>query len=768
MKRAVFFRASCFQVLLFVFVAISTTAQESIWKQFSSANSGLPNESVKCITADQNGNIWVGTYMKGIGVYDHQEWKIYNTENSNLPHNYINCIEVDSENIIWIGTDGGGAARFDGENWTVFNYKNSDLPSDVVMDIECQPDGTVWIGTYFDGLAKFKNNQWTLYNTENSELLSNKIICLESDTNNALWAGTHGGGLVTYNGTNWKIFNERNSNLPTDYIYCVSIDDKNQKWIGTGGGGVALYNDIYWEIFDTHNSDLSDNNIRPCTLGKNGFIWTGTYIGGLVGFDGFQWYIYDNNNSSVPDDEINCLYYSNDTTLWIGTERNGIIVMQDTTHIIPIVEEEVVVSNTNQIIFDKGISEVVTPEPDTPAAEPIITETIEPTDIDEVYAQSRIYIVMNATDLHNNPSLEKLYLRSFKILLYEREQIDIDYEVTFVIFSSNENIKPQIFTLNNKQKELFFNKEIIYLDNIQTCQGALEVAYNKLAVNMVPEGTNQVMAATYYEIKGDKDAVTDLLLHHLDENNIKFTLLSFGPISWKVESEMRTMIPRGGGRYYKMQPVKWYDNWSATIQFGTSIFRGDMDVSKPVSFPGEIGFALNKKVISSGLLNGGIKGQFNFGEFSGRKNNYSFENKYKEGCLNFQVILNSWFNRTTKFEKFRPYAFAGVGFISYRALVRDEKGQPFASVGYEITGSNGNATATKSDAMTELIFPIGAGVNYKLSEVFALEAELSTRYIKSDKLDSWVKMKDDKYIFFSLGLTYKFREKEFLSNVLNK
>jgi len=196
-----------------------------------------------------------------------------------------------------------------------------------------------------------------------------------------------------------------------------------------------------------------------------------------------------------------------------------------------------------------------------------------------------------------------------------------------------------------------------------------------------------------------------------------------------------------------------------------------MDVAKLVSFPGELGFALNKKVISTGLLNGGIKGQFNWGELNGRKKDYSFENKYIEACINFQVILNTWINRNFKFEKFRPYAFVGVGVIKYRTILRNGDGNIVSSYGY----NNGHGTIynegeepEKGTRMTELIFPIGGGVNYRLNDVLLLELELSTRYINSDKLDAKVAMKDDKYIFFSVGITYLFQEKEFLSNILSK
>ena len=69
-----------------------------------------------------------------------------------------------------------------------------------------------------------------------------------------------------------------------------------------------------------------------------------------------------------------------------------------------------------------------------------------------------------------------------------------------------------------------------------------------------------------------------------------------------------------------------------------SFLLKNIDVDRNISFPGVIGFAVNKQILSTGVINGGLKGQFNFGKLRGEKNDQSFENKYKEGCINFQVI----------------------------------------------------------------------------------------------------------------------------------
>ena len=47
------------------------------------------------------------------------EWVVYNTSNSGLPDNFVRSIAVDPQGNKWIGTYGGGLAKFDGVNWTV-------------------------------------------------------------------------------------------------------------------------------------------------------------------------------------------------------------------------------------------------------------------------------------------------------------------------------------------------------------------------------------------------------------------------------------------------------------------------------------------------------------------------------------------------------------------------------------------------------------------------------------------------------------------------
>jgi len=601
---------------------------------------------------------------------------------------------------------------------------------------------------------------WKVFNDENSPLLSNKVVTITKDNNNILWLGTQGGGVASYDGNNWNVYTERNSKLASDYIYSIAIDVDNNKWIGTGGGGVAVFNDIYWISFNTNNSDLTDDNIRPILIDQQGYKWIGTYIGGINIFDGESWSVFDYQNSVLPDDEITCFGYNN-KTMFIGTERSGLITAQDTLqekHTA--ITEEITSVKATSIMFDDN----------KPAEEaPVIKSDTTFVATATVSTNNSIMLVFDAADVYFDKKRLNKVLRSFRLLLNNRERIDETYKVSVLIYSSNFDVDPKKIVLDEKQLNSLQAKDVVYVEGESTFTEGIKKAFNQLTQDYNSTGNNHVIVATYKFIRDDETAKV-VIKDNYDNKYVLFTLLAFETTNWKLEHKMRSMIPKGGGHYYSINEPGIKDNWSVTGQLGFSLFRGDLDVNKNISIPGEVGFAVNKQVLSTGLINGGVKAQFNFGGLKGSKNGYSFENKYKEGCLNFQVILNNWINRNFRFETFRPYAFAGIGFINYRVLLYDEEGKVAGGYGYDIPESSqlNGSTPSKSKPETDLIFPLGLGVNYKLNDRFNIELEASSRYIASDKLDGKIRFKDDKYWFISLGVTYLFNSKEFLSDILNR
>ena len=106
--------------LIFCFYLTATTGfSQQAWTFFNTANSPLPENSVRCIASTPNGTVWIGTDY-GLAAYDGSSWTVYNTMNSGIPDNSIRSLLIDG-NVIWVGTFMGGLARFDGTTWNIYN-----------------------------------------------------------------------------------------------------------------------------------------------------------------------------------------------------------------------------------------------------------------------------------------------------------------------------------------------------------------------------------------------------------------------------------------------------------------------------------------------------------------------------------------------------------------------------------------------------------------------------------------------------------------------
>jgi hypothetical protein len=384
--------------------------------------------------------------------------------------------------------------------------------------------------------------------------------------------------------------------------------------------------------------------------------------------------------------------------------------------------------------------------------------------------QNRVVLMMDAADVYFDSKKQKRTVYAFKYLLNNREKVNSTYDVQMLIYSSNYDVNPKKVSLSDKEKESLHLNKIEYLEGESTFTEATKKAFNLIKLDYKPEGNNHVIAATHKYIRDDETAKI-VVKENLDNHFIVFSLVAFKSDSWKLEHKMRNIIPKGNGHYYSITQPDWKDNWSVTAQIGMSVFRGDVDVNKSFYFPGSYGLAANKRLFATGMIYGSANAQLNFGQLRGEKTNYTFKNNFTEFSLSFEVTLKRWFNRNFDWQKLRPYAYAGIGIINYRAILRDPEGNVLDGVGYDVksfdtdyNGSNPEKTAKE----TEIIFPVALGGQYHLSPKVNLKLEVSTRYINSDKLDAKVGFADDKYWLVTLGATYKFRSKEFTADILNR
>jgi len=141
--------------------------------------SGLSSTNLKVIKQSSNGDIWVGSHMKGLcrlpaGKNQFISYK-YVHQPGNLSNNSVYAIFEDSRNHLWIGT-GDGLNRYNksDDSFEVFGV-NEGLPGKVILSIQEDSLGRLWLGTN-KGLSCFDVNKQQFANFYQEDGLQGNIF----------------------------------------------------------------------------------------------------------------------------------------------------------------------------------------------------------------------------------------------------------------------------------------------------------------------------------------------------------------------------------------------------------------------------------------------------------------------------------------------------------------------------------------------------------------------------------------------------------------
>jgi ligand-binding sensor domain-containing protein/AraC-like DNA-binding protein len=149
--------------------------------------SGLSSTNLKVIRQSSNGDIWVGSHMKGLSRLQEGKDKFisYTHEQGSLSNNRVYVIFEDSKNRLWIGTGNGLNLYHDkDDSFEIFNSKNG-LPGGVILSIQEDSFGRLWLGTN-KGLSCFdvENNQVANFYQEDGlqgNIFEYKVACTHPD-----------------------------------------------------------------------------------------------------------------------------------------------------------------------------------------------------------------------------------------------------------------------------------------------------------------------------------------------------------------------------------------------------------------------------------------------------------------------------------------------------------------------------------------------------------------------------------------------------------
>ena len=130
-------------------------------------NAQLPDIMVHGIIRDKNGKLWVGTFGKGVVVFDEDDKKLYNfTTDHSFPSNAVNYMMEDSRKRILVATREGIIIIFKDVSqpniFVSFGAKEG-LENTQVRAIQEDHDGYIWISTN-GGISRLDEKNKRFYN----------------------------------------------------------------------------------------------------------------------------------------------------------------------------------------------------------------------------------------------------------------------------------------------------------------------------------------------------------------------------------------------------------------------------------------------------------------------------------------------------------------------------------------------------------------------------------------------------------------------------
>ncbi|MCT4588277.1 MAG: response regulator [Carboxylicivirga sp.] len=324
-------------------VLIGTNENALIFDPHSGTKQIMGNVDVRCILKDNIGNIWIGTFDKGL-------YKIHNNQIANhffdaneISHPTVRCIEEDNNGNIWVGTFLGLNCITPDNKTAIYKYNKNDptsLSHNSIWDLYKDRTGAMWAGTYFGGVDLFHPTQSFIrtyrQNNEGNKSINYRVVgSMVEDVNNNLWICTEGGGLNLFDRkTNKFSYYTHSENDPSSIshntVKAIFKEGDSILWLGTFMGGLNKFN-IKTRKFTNYNKDNKDFLTSRMKTISDIIPYDGKYLlssnQGIVVFDP----ITEHFTPFFPDsllkqagEYVNCALIDSRERLWIGKYNNGL------------------------------------------------------------------------------------------------------------------------------------------------------------------------------------------------------------------------------------------------------------------------------------------------------------------------------------------------------------------------------------------------------------------------------------------------------------
>jgi signal transduction histidine kinase/ligand-binding sensor domain-containing protein/AraC-like DNA-binding protein/ActR/RegA family two-component response regulator len=336
LKKVIYYK--CFLTLIVVFSCCLRYTYAFQDVKYLGIEHGLSNNAVTCVTQDQNGFMWIGTY-DGLNRYDGSEFKKFRNvwgDKTSLLNNHIKAVNA-AGNRIFVGTEKGLMFYdYTDAQFHVLYYRRGNRIVPVhsgINQIKTDNSGNTYVATEADGLIKFKISDSVGIQLKLVSQVSYNVQALAVDQSNKLWLYSSNFGLCRYNQSKDEV--EVMLKLPLQ-VSCLISDTNNDIWLGTESG-IYIYNQTNKSIstFPESKYKLTSKNIFNLTITHDGNIWISTNGGGINIWNNrrreLTYLTPGETENSLRSGAVTSVYEDNENRIWITTLRGGVNIVDDKT-----------------------------------------------------------------------------------------------------------------------------------------------------------------------------------------------------------------------------------------------------------------------------------------------------------------------------------------------------------------------------------------------------------------------------------------------------
>lgn len=220
---------------------------------YVAGQNGIP-ATVLSITEDENHNLWLGSYLEGVGMFNPASGMYRRISSFTGLAKNVFGVMADGKGKVWAVTMGGGVwvvdvATGETETFRADGNNPNALVSDYLLSMSFSRDGKKVYLCTCDGLACYDIAKKSFISEfgQKAVLLGLQVTNVRETADGTLWAGA-GGGLyrIRNHGKDVKLFTTADG-LPNNTIRSMEIDGDNFLWISTNRG--LSHMDIAKETF---------------------------------------------------------------------------------------------------------------------------------------------------------------------------------------------------------------------------------------------------------------------------------------------------------------------------------------------------------------------------------------------------------------------------------------------------------------------------------------------------------------------------------------